>query len=345
MKVKAIALARAADKSRPYISAETKRLRLHRGDDGLYDLEEQANKNWLNSKGIKLSFFEGVSGVEVKVEKKTRKKPVIPPSQIKVGKKPLVQAQEPPKSEQKENQSEAEILLESVAKAVQRVYPGATDKLAKIKNDIYKSFKNKIEGKEKEAIPEYLKTHKKMSRFVISQFARIAEVEDIGIPTKENQQLRFITTSQMNVISFVLYLLEKIGDIDECIMSYYVIGIKTIELMDSLVREGKIKNLYIQTSTIRMSGKDAKAIEAIRAMMREHGADRIGGNLAWAHTKILCCRIGSKSYVIEGSGNLSDNARIEQYLFERSKRSFDFHKSWIKNVSEICTGGEVMYLE
>lgn len=344
MKIKAIKLAEAASRSRAYISAETKHLRLHRGDDSLYDLEEEANKNWLNSKGIKLSFFEGVSGVEVKVEKRTRKKPITPPRQIKVGKKPPAEVQKAPKSEVRKSQSEAQILLESVAEAVQRAYPGATDKLVKIKSDIYKSFKSKIEKKEIEGIPEYLKTHKKMSRFVISQFARIAEVQDIGIPTKENQQLRFITTSQMNVISFVLYLLEKIGDIDECIMSYYVIGIKTIELMDSLVREGKIKNLYIQTSTIRMSGKDAKAIEAIRAMMREYGADRIGGNLAWAHTKILCCRIGSKSYVIEGSGNLSDNARIEQYLFERSKRSFDFHKSWITNVSEICTGAEVMYL-
>ena len=344
MKVKAISLAEAADKSRPYISAETKQLRLHRGDDGLYDLEEEANKNWLNSKGIKSSIFEGITGGRVKAKKKPGRKPASPEGLIKVAKKEPTADQMPAKSEQRKSQSDAEILIESVAEAVQQAYPGATDQMAKIKNDIYNSFSRKIEKKEKEAIPEYLRTHKKMSRFVISQFARIAEVEDIGIPTKENQQLRFITTSQMNVISFVLYLLEKIGDIDECIMSYYVIGIKTIELMDSLVREGKIKNLYIQTSTIRMSGKDAKAIEAIRAMMREHGADRIGGNLAWAHTKILCCRIGSKSYVIEGSGNLSNNARIEQYLFERSKRSFDFHKSWITNVSEICTGAEVMYL-
>ncbi len=344
MKVMEISLDEAADKSRAYISAETKRLRLHRADDGLYDLEEEANKNWLNSKGIKSSIFEGITGSRVKAKKKPGRKPASPPSQGKVVKKEPTADQMPAKSEQPKSQSDAEILIESVAEAVQQAYPGAADQRAKIKNDIYNSFSRKIEKKEKEAIPEYLRTHKKMSRFVISQFARIAEVEDIGIPTKENQQLRFITTSQMNVISFVLYLLEKIGDIDECIMSYYVIGIKTIELMDSLVREGKIKNLYIQTSTIRMSGKDAKAIEAIRAMMREHGADRIGGNLAWAHTKILCCRIGSKSYVIEGSGNLSDNARIEQYLFERSKRSFEFHKSWITNVSEICTGAEVMYL-
>lgn len=344
MRVKAISLAEAAAKSRAYISAETKRLRLHRGDDGLYDLGEEANRNWLNSKGIKLSVFSGVREVKAGTVKKSGQKPKGPSGQIKVSKKPAAIAHKPPKSEQRKSQSDAEILLESVTEAVQRAYPGTPERMPDIKKDIYKSFSRKIGEKEKETIPEYLKTHKKMSRFVISQFARIAEVEDIGIPTKENQQLRFITTSQMNVISFVLYLLEKIGDIDECIMSYYVIGMKTIELIDSLVREGKIKNLYIQTSTIRMSGKDAKAIEAIRAMMREHGADRIGGNLAWAHTKILCCRIGTKSYVIEGSGNLSDNARIEQYLFERSKRSFDFHKGWIMNVSEICAGAEVVYL-
>ena len=78
--------------------------------------------------------------------------------------------------------------------------------------------------------------------------------------------------------------------------------------------------------------------------MRKYGEKRVRGNMSWIHTKILCCRIKDKYYVIEGSGNLSDNARIEQYLFERSKKSYNFHKNWIENVSELSTEKDVVIL-
>jgi len=35
------------------------------------------------------------------------------------------------------------------------------------------------------------------------------------------------------------------------------------------------------------------------------------------------------------SGNMSDNARIEQYLFENNKEVFEFHKNWM---TELCQG-------
>jgi len=36
-----------------------------------------------------------------------------------------------------------------------------------------------------------------------------------------------------------------------------------------------------------------------------------------------------KHIVFEGSGNLSDNARIEQYILENNKQAYEFHKNWI----------------
>lgn len=45
-------------------------------------------------------------------------------------------------------------------------------------------------------------------------------------------------------------------------------------------------------------------------------------------------------FVIEGSGNLSDNARIEQYLFEQCKETYDFHVSWMQDLSKTSTKAE-----
>ena len=49
----------------------------------------------------------------------------------------------------------------------------------------------------------------------------------------------------------------------------------------------------------------------------------------------------NRYFVVEGSGNLSNNARIEQYLFEQSKEMFDFHKSWVDEIVELSGKNEV----
>ena len=36
---------------------------------------------------------------------------------------------------------------------------------------------------------------------------------------------------------------------------------------------------------------------------------------------------------MKGSGNMSDNARIERYVYENNKEVSEFHKEWI---GELC---------
>lgn len=50
------------------------------------------------------------------------------------------------------------------------------------------------------------------------------------------------------------------------------------------------------------------------------------------HTKILLIRTDNNYFCIEGSGNLSINARIEQYSFSNNKQIYDFHYNWIKQI-------------
>ena len=67
---------------------------------------------------------------------------------------------------------------------------------------------------------------------------------------------------------------------------------------------------------------------------------------AWNHTKIIGIKTANNEYyVAEGSGNMSNNARIEQYLFEQSKESYDFHKSWIKDIIEISAKKDVEIIQ
>jgi hypothetical protein len=41
---------------------------------------------------------------------------------------------------------------------------------------------------------------------------------------------------------------------------------------------------------------------------------------------------------MRGSGNMSTNARIEQYIYENNKEVFDFHKGWM---DEVIQNGDI----
>jgi hypothetical protein len=49
-----------------------------------------------------------------------------------------------------------------------------------------------------------------------------------------------------------------------------------------------------------------------------------------SHCKIIACRTELNNYyVIDGSGNFTTNARIEQYSFENNRKLYEFHKQRI----------------
>ena len=48
------------------------------------------------------------------------------------------------------------------------------------------------------------------------------------------------------------------------------------------------------------------------------------------HAKVICIKDDrGNHFIFEGSGNMSDNARIEQHLYENSEEMFNFHKQWM----------------
>lgn len=52
---------------------------------------------------------------------------------------------------------------------------------------------------------------------------------------------------------------------------------------------------------------------------------------AWNHSKVNLIQTHDEYYVIEGSGNWSNNAHFEQYIFVNDKEVFDFRKQMFEN--------------
>lgn len=198
-------------------------------------------------------------------------------------------------------------------------WAGDNEQIARLQNDAAKIVEDKTIS------VKYLETTHALAN----------SIKEITVLPRRGEQIRIITQKSFNAYSILLYLLAETGNLKNCYLTTYNIDKNTIQSLAAAVRSGKIENLTLLVSNsinFRMPARARELTEAARV------TPNFKLIFAWNHTKILCAETSESEprfFVCEGSGNLSDNARIEQYLFEENKTVFDFHKNWIDNIQSV----------
>ena len=96
---------------------------------------------------------------------------------------------------------------------------------------------------------------------------------------------------------------------------------------DTEYDEKKLKSLFFLINDGLLKTNSTKAIwGAINDLFSQRGIKYKAVN---SHAKIFCCRIGENYITISGSGNWSENPRIENYILIGGKATFDFNKKWM----------------
>jgi hypothetical protein len=176
-----------------------------------------------------------------------------------------------------------------------------------------------------------VKDQKVFRRFLEKQYNRVSDVSELVSLPKENEQIRIITQKAFNAYALLLYIVER-HMIEECYLTTYNMDKNTIMGLETLIQSDNIKKLTILISESVIFRMPARARE-LKATVRRN--DNIRMIFCWNHTKIIACKTDAGHFVIEGSGNLSDNARVEQYLFENCRETYDFHKKWIEAIKDL----------
>lgn len=155
-------------------------------------------------------------------------------------------------------------------------------------------------------------------------FYKINKLNEICTVPGPNEQFRIVTQKAINSFDFILAILHE-EKIEELIVAFYRIGKKVIQELKDLQEKGNIKHIhFLVNDAIPKLTPDAYNL--LKSLETEKFIVRLENN----HTKIILIKTNKDNfYVIEGSGNLSINARIEQYCFDNNKELFDFHKNWI----------------
>lgn len=153
---------------------------------------------------------------------------------------------------------------------------------------------------------------------------------DLCTIPKSGEQWLIVTEKQFNAFAVVLAIIqEKI--IDELYFAIYRINQPTVDALIKFIEDGRIKKgKFIISSFFNQTKKPEEWALKLKGFCDRN--KNFECCYLHNHAKVLCLKTGDDYFVFEGSGNMSDNARIEQYRFENYKETYDFHKEWMLNL-------------
>jgi hypothetical protein len=152
-------------------------------------------------------------------------------------------------------------------------------------------------------------------------------VDIIGDELSTNVQYRMVTDKSFNAIVVIDYLLKKY-ELVEIYIAVYRMNLLSVNKLKSIIDDGNVKCFILLSSFFRENKRYERWAEEL-LMYAENKKD-VQISFAVNHAKVFIAKTKDNRHIVfEGSGNLSDNARIEQYLIEDNEVTYNFHKQWI----------------
>lgn len=185
-----------------------------------------------------------------------------------------------------------------------------------------------------ETADRLLKSYKKKTCEVIER------LHTIGLPNK-GEQLRLITKRSFNAIAFLQWVMSLEGNVDEALFCIYSINHEASVMINDMVTRGQIKTATILMSNLRNKAHRSKEEATKNYFVKNPNIELI---FASSHSKIMSFKSGENYYTVEGSGNLSYNSRIEQYIIDNDKVVFDFTKEWIEEIKTYLMGKKELHI-
>ena len=151
---------------------------------------------------------------------------------------------------------------------------------------------------------------------------RVQTIRDlVAGPPRPGEMYFLSTVKSFNAFTFVPYLLQHREVIEELTISTFNINLRVLNSLMRLYHKGQVKKIFILVNA-SVQKRLPKVYDQLMFHQRHHEAIEV--RLAWNHSKITLIRTAEDYFVIEGSGNWSENAALEQYIFMNDAKVFSF---------------------
>jgi hypothetical protein len=171
------------------------------------------------------------------------------------------------------------------------------------------------------ALPSDRESEVFTSKYLVSHYEKVSSLENdlMRVPTPE--EFFFLQSdTAFNAFTFIP-LVAKVYPIKELHASTYSLSRKVIDALIEMHDKGQIERITLLVSD-SMIKRNPLVIDNLMAMAKSR--PNVNVLYAWVHAKVCLLATHDSHFVIEGSGNWSENAQYEQYTFANSKGLYDF---------------------
>ncbi len=140
----------------------------------------------------------------------------------------------------------------------------------------------------------------------------------------QDGECHFLQTMQAFNAFTLVQLVARLQYIDELCATTYSVSMRVMESLQEMQQQGRIGQIKLLVSDSMMK-RNPRVTDSLDAWANSNA--NVSVIYTWNHSKITLARAGENHYCIEGSGNWSENACYEQYVFLNSKEVYDFRRS------------------
>lgn len=141
------------------------------------------------------------------------------------------------------------------------------------------------------------------------------------------EQVNIITDNSFNAISVIAHFYETY-DVEEINIAIYRMNMRSVDFLKTIFKDESISGMIIFSSFFRENKNYERWVDELMSF----AAGNFVVKTAWSHAKVVLIKTEDDFFVFEGSGNLSDNARIEQYTLTNDEHLYEFHKRWMLKI-------------
>lgn len=189
---------------------------------------------------------------------------------------------------------------------------------------------------------EIATTHVPNARKVVSKNKAAAKklmrketaAELLGKLPAQGESLELITNGQSNAGGFYEVIRDTWGKVQHLALATWIINRDYIDMLFADLEQGRLESLTIVISNrMQQLGKGhAPAFNVLKTKAME--SPKVNFRVANSHAKVFAMTDGTDYITVSGSGNWSENPRIENYTITNDKLKYQFHLNWMSEIQK-----------
>lgn len=191
-----------------------------------------------------------------------------------------------------------------------------------MKNKFFDITKSPMETKQK--VSSVFK-----SQYIQKHFEKIAYLHEDLKRLPSTEEFFFLQTdNSFNAFTFIPFIAQQ-HSIQHLYICTYSISRRVIDALIELYDRGFCDRVTLMISDSLIK-RNPTTMELLASMISQRGNFEVF--FSWSHAKVTLIQTNAHYFGIEGSGNHSENAHYEQYLFYNSKETYEFRKQLFTDV-------------